>query len=218
MAVLSRGVDEPVTVPEWKRKPGQWAAIDCGLLRNFKVKVLRNPAQRLLYLASILHVADELTDGYISEEALPQLLLEAGCGNRSHVKYLVKAGLWIPDKHKGWWVRDYLDYNPPKTYWEARREANRTKQADLRERQRAERVTRYVTGDVPGDVTDITVRKSKSSLSIASPPTDSTATQPLKPAAQPVRPTDYGEPDMTGPTTLGGELEALMGRLKAGAE
>lgn len=124
-----------MTDPEpWRpNRTGPWAAVDAGLLRNPKVAALRPPA-RWLYVAGILHCADELTDGRIARHALPRLLLEAGA-RRPNIAELEAAGLWEAEPD-GWAVRDYLAWNPPKTHWESQRKRNAEKQSAWRERQR----------------------------------------------------------------------------------
>lgn len=122
---------------DWRpNRDGSWAALDVGMLRNRKTRGL-TAAQALLYVAGILHCADELTDGEIARNVLPQLRLESRA-RPSDVAHLVDSGLWV-ETPGGWSVVGYLDWNPPKQWWEGRRKANARRQAEWRDRNRAAR-------------------------------------------------------------------------------
>lgn len=202
------------------RRDGPYAAISCGMFRHRKFLKI-SPLARLLHIAAICYCADELTDGHIEPEALGHLYLDAGA-NKKHLHELENIGLW--KGHGPWQIHDYLDWNPSKAWWDERRRRDREKKAAQRRKQQMS------PGDTPEDSPGESAEESptekrreekrelKQLRSVASPATDSHATLPSNQPPNPVRPTGYGELVMADPTTLGGELEALMGRLKeAGA-
>lgn len=82
---------------------------------------------RALYLAGLCHCASGLTDGFISTKALAMVASDAGV-KVSQARVLERLGLWQEDLG-GWWVHDYLEYNPTaesvKRLRKARAEAGR---------------------------------------------------------------------------------------------
>lgn len=119
---------------EWSPavRPGAWAAVDTGLLRHRKMAGLRGPAV-VLYLACVLHCAEELTDGRVREHAVRRLLLEARA-RRSDFAQLVDAGLLELDPDgDGWTVGSYLEWNPPRQWWDKKRAQGRERQQRYRE-------------------------------------------------------------------------------------
>ena len=135
-------------------RDGPWIALDCGALRDPRVRPL-GAAAKLLYIAGLCHCGDELTDGLIEPHALAGLYRETGARSRD-VAALVAAGLWEPleprtshdlattsprTSHRGrhaYRVRNYLKWNPSRAEWEKRRADNAKRQAAYRERQENE--------------------------------------------------------------------------------
>ena len=128
---------------EWRAsRSGPWAAVDAGLLRHPKVERLHRAQARLLYLALILHCADELTDGLVSDACLPRLMQSTGA-RRPDLEALENVGLISRESDENltgicgeWRVNGYLDWNPSRAHWERQREANARRQAEWRDRQR----------------------------------------------------------------------------------
>jgi hypothetical protein len=90
-----------------------WARLDDAYYRHPKVQAA-GAYGMCLDIAGICYAADHATDGFIPDVALPTLLAFA---NRTQHKeaaaQLVKVGRWLRDEDRGgWWVHDFLDYNP----------------------------------------------------------------------------------------------------------
>ena len=99
-----------------------WTRIDDGFRTNIKVRKA-GPDGVLLYLYGLLHCNTNLTDGYIDNVFLPQILADAFCKtHKVTVKKLVDCGLWI-EVEGGYQVNDYLEYNFTKEEIEKRRQA-----------------------------------------------------------------------------------------------
>lgn len=99
-----------------------WTRIDDGFRTNIKVRKA-GPDGVLLYLYGLLHCNTNLTDGYIDNVFLPQILADAFCKTpKVTVKKLVDCGLWI-EVECGYQVNDYLEYNFTKEEIEKRRQA-----------------------------------------------------------------------------------------------
>lgn len=107
-----------------------WAKLDDALFSNPKI-IRAAPLARSLYVAGLCHCASGLTDGIIDRSAVPLLLAQTGAP-RTAVRSLLDVGLWI-DHGDTYEVKDYLQYNPPRSRTEAEREAARKR----KERQRA---------------------------------------------------------------------------------
>lgn len=132
------GENEHQADADWRpNRTGPWAALDAGLLRNAKLERLPRASCGLLYVACVLHCADELTDGFVPAAAMRRLLLAAHA-KRPDVVELVASGLLVErEDASGWDVHGYLEWNPPRAYWEHQKARNASKQAAWRERQRA---------------------------------------------------------------------------------
>ena len=105
-----------------------WLKIDDQYLLNPKVAAAGLEG-RALHMASLIYCAGQLTDGFIPLTVLGILEGLAGVPNlQAAVATLVEVGLWDVAEN-GWWVHDYLDYNPT-------REAVTAKRAESKERMR----------------------------------------------------------------------------------
>ncbi len=112
-----------------------WSKIDDKFLDNPKVDAAGPLAEHLL-LRAIIHCNCNETDGLVTKTALSKI----GFGLPKipeRVNALLSAGLWTVNEGGGWWIHDFLEYNPSKASLKAKR-------AKETERQRKYRAT----GDV----------------------------------------------------------------------
>jgi hypothetical protein len=99
-----------------------------------------------LDVAGICYASRHLTDGFIAEGAVGQLVSLKGITLEGAddddvmarlVARLVDTGRWERDDERGgWWVHDYLDYNPSAADVQERRAEDRRRKASIRERKR----------------------------------------------------------------------------------
>lgn len=101
-----------------------WVKLDDAFFRNPKVTAVP-PLARLLYVASLCHCADSLSDGEVCERDLPMLHLQAGSAPK-HVAKLVENGLWI-EHETSYWIPDFLAYNPSRKTVLDQREAGKVR-------------------------------------------------------------------------------------------
>jgi hypothetical protein len=92
----------------------RWVKIDTSYLRNPKIIAI-SPHAVLLHLASILWTGDQLTDGHIPQQALPELELQARIPRRDRYTSgcqheLIAAHLWLPNGD-GFELHDYTSMN-----------------------------------------------------------------------------------------------------------
>src|ERR1700730_15830050 len=107
-----------------------WARMDDGRALNAK---MRRVALEALGLddAAICQAAADLSDGFVSDDTVELLAIAHGCKQWSRpVKRLVDEKRWErEDKLAGYWIHDYLEYNPSRAEvlaaGEQRREAGR---------------------------------------------------------------------------------------------
>lgn len=162
-------------------RPGAWAAVDVGLLRHRKLAALRGRAD-VLYLACVLHCADELTDGRVRQHAVRRLLLEARA-RRVDFNELVAAGLLADAQDgDGWDVVGYLEWNPPRSYWDRKRAQSAQRQQRWREARREAKGPANRHGSTEGNALqeggsnalrnagDVTKDKERSSRALAGQP------------------------------------------------
>jgi len=109
-----------------------WAKLDDSFFEHPKA-VAVTPTARLLFLASLAHSAKHLTDGVVAVGYLPTIRASAGASKR-HVAELVKIGLW-EDHPAGYFIHDWLDYNPPAERVLAKRAAAKLRMSELRSRE-----------------------------------------------------------------------------------
>lgn len=165
-----------MTDSEWSPavRPGAWAAVDTGLLRHRKLAGLKGRAD-VLYLACVLHCADDLTDGRVRSSAAARLLAEARA-RRADFDHLVAAGaLEVAEDGDGWTVPGYLEWNPPRAWWDRKRELGRERQKRFREAARRKNTGLEPGGNALGDelrnglrnAGDVTKDKERSSRALA---------------------------------------------------
>lgn len=127
-------------------RPGAWAAVDVGLLRHRKLAGLRGRAD-VLYLACVLHCAEDLTDGRVRAHAARRLLLDARA-RRSDWGELVAAGLLEPAADgDGWTVPGYLEWNAPRAWRDHQRALAAQRQQRYREAQARRKADGSSTGN-----------------------------------------------------------------------
>lgn len=84
-------------------------------------------AVRGLDEAAICHCGHDETDGFVSDEALEDLAHHHGVALKGTVKLaetLVSMDRWSRVEG-GWWIKDYLDFNPSHADLEAARKRDR---------------------------------------------------------------------------------------------
>lgn len=86
-----------------------WLKLDDGFVEHPRVDPLSHKAFRLHVTAMCLS-ARKLTDGYVSEKDAKLCRTQAGVPVAT-VAELEESGLWERNGD-GWYIRDYLDYNP----------------------------------------------------------------------------------------------------------
>lgn len=87
-----------------------WVKLDDQFFRNPKALAAGKDG-RALYLAGVCFCAAQLTDGWLATEALPGVAADAGV-KVSVARLLERVGLWEQGVG-GFWIHDYLKYNPP---------------------------------------------------------------------------------------------------------
>lgn len=89
-----------------------WYRMDENFAENDKVSKLKHPAFRL-HVAALGYCSRNLTDGYVSDRAVRVLGAILEFPTPRHVAQLVEVELWAPDENAGgYWINDYLVYNP----------------------------------------------------------------------------------------------------------
>lgn len=100
-----------------------WARMDDGYLGHPKI-LEAGPWAELLDLRSIIWCAKYETDGLVTRSALQSI----GRGIPkvpARVLSLIEVGRWLVNDGGGWWVHDFLKYNPSKAEKETQREQGR---------------------------------------------------------------------------------------------
>ncbi len=120
-----------------------WVRINDDLFQHRKVFPL-TPEAKLVYIASITQANQQRTDGFLTRRMVSLIIRLVNIDN-DPTDELVEAQLWLPTSD-GWWIHDYLDYQPSAAAITARREGDA-------ERQRRHRGRHGVTNGVTNDVT-----------------------------------------------------------------
>lgn len=90
-----------------------WIKIDDSYFTHRKIVQLTGPAI-LMDLTGIAYCARELTDGYVADGAVLLVSALAKVGDPApHVEELARVVRWERGDG-GWWIHDYLDYQPSK--------------------------------------------------------------------------------------------------------
>lgn len=100
-----------------------WARMDDGYMDHPKIMEVGLMAE-MLDRRAIEHAAKYETDGLITRSAIRRIGRDI-TKVPSRVLALVEVGRWTVNEGGGWWIHDYLKYNPSKVQKEAQREAGR---------------------------------------------------------------------------------------------
>lgn len=107
--------------------------LDDGFSEHRKVDVLSHGAFRL-HTSGLCYCARELTDGFVPDVRVPRLMPNY---KASFLAELTDASMWLPSPG-GYSIHDYLDWNKPRAWWEAKREADAKRLAKWREKNAAQ--------------------------------------------------------------------------------
>lgn len=105
-----------------------WVRIDEGFPEHPKV-LDAGPLAAWLHVCAIAYCNRQLTDGYISQSALPRL--SDGKRTKALAARLVGVGLW-ETVDSGWLIHDYLHFQPSKASVETERAKARERMANAR--------------------------------------------------------------------------------------
>ena len=111
-----------------------WVRLDDRFPSHRKVALLSDRAFRL-HVSAICWCAENLTDGHIADRELP--LITRLRNVKATAKQLEDAGLW-DRSDAGWFVHDYLDYNPSRDQVLAERKKNAERQERFRRRKKSQ--------------------------------------------------------------------------------
>lgn len=120
-----------------------WTKIDDGFHTNPKILGLTDPAFRL-YVTGLNWSVAQLTDGHITEVALPLCLptMRQKPKLERVVAELVAAALWdrcdVHDSPRCWLVHDFTDYQPTRERVETDRERTRERQRRHRDKRKTD--------------------------------------------------------------------------------
>jgi hypothetical protein len=101
-----------------------WAKLDDQFFYNKKVAQVDGSA-KLLYVAGLVYVANQRSDGFIPERAVKFIASTADIANcQDFAKQLLDVGLW-ETVEGGYRIHDYLEWNPTSEQIEATRAARK---------------------------------------------------------------------------------------------
>jgi hypothetical protein len=169
-----------------------------------------------LDLTGMCHCAKYGTDGFVDDDDLPEVLDVLPRSRRSPVLgLLVEVKRWergTKDGHKGYWIRNYLKYNPSRTDQEAEKKRHAEATARWRARQRGDQSRgdpgdSHVTGrdSAPGDSAPSPrgLQKPKGQASVTPPSRDPSPRGGAKRGGDTVTPSQRDGPgDATPPSGL----------------
>lgn len=105
-----------------------WTRLNDGWNRDPAIAGLPRDA-RLFWVDAVTYCNEQLTDGFLSDDVLS--LASPGIGRKrieSWAKTCEIRGVFVRDlDQKGWWIRNFLKYNPTKKQVLAAQEARRAK-------------------------------------------------------------------------------------------
>jgi hypothetical protein len=156
-----------------------WASFETELRHHPKLMAIPDkdrPAALALYVATVLHCAEMLTDGYVSAAVLVLTGEEIGLISAAKKRpmpliladKLVDAGLF--ERHgRGFFVHDYRQYQPTRQDVFERRKSDAERKRRSRGQMKLEPVTEEVT---PGRNNDVTADEQRDSRAHARTRTD----------------------------------------------
>lgn len=112
-----------------------WARFDDGYMDHPKV-MAAGPWAELLDRRAIEHCAKYETDGLVSRAALRRIGRDIP-RLQQRVDTLVDVGRWRANETGGWWVHDFLEYNPSRAEKQRQREQGRERVRRHRESRNA---------------------------------------------------------------------------------
>lgn len=123
-------------------------------------KLVGDLEARGLDAAGICQCAKDLTDGFVSDTTMLPLIAAGARQPHAIAMRLVLRGRWTRDDERGgYWIHDYLDFNPSREQEMAKRQADKERKAS--ERRKAGRGAsgqfvsgRTTTGQQPGHPAD----------------------------------------------------------------
>jgi hypothetical protein len=107
-----------------------YAKFDDGFADHPKVRQL-TPGGFQLHVAGILHCARWLTDGVVTEDALPDLMRRY---RTAYLEDVLRVGLWRRLGPNLYEIHDYLDWNDSRAKVESRRAKQAEKLRQWREK------------------------------------------------------------------------------------
>lgn len=108
-----------------------WARFDDCYSESPKVEAA-GPWAELLDMRAIIYCARNETDGLVTPTALSKISTSIP-NPKARALRLVEVGRWKPNDHGGWWIHDFLDYNPSKAQLEETRAEGRVRAKRSRE-------------------------------------------------------------------------------------
>lgn len=122
-----------------------WIRIDDLFATHEKV-TNAGPVAQPLHMAGLCYASKHLSDGFVPKSAVPTLVnyeeIDEYFGGKAYqyaIKKLIDEGLWVYDEERrGYWIHDYLDYNPSSEEVEAKRETDRRRKRMTRAGQETE--------------------------------------------------------------------------------
>lgn len=117
-----------------------WSRIDDGYMDHPKI-MDAGPWAELLDRRAMEHCAKYDTDGLVTKSGLRRISRDIP-KVAARVLALVECGRWEVNENGGWWVHDFLKFNPSKAQRESIRESGR-----LRQKKWRDAVTNDVTND-----------------------------------------------------------------------
>lgn len=134
-----------------------WARMDDGYMDHPKV-MDAGPWAELLDRRGIEHCAKYETDGLVTKSGLRRISRDIP-KVPARVLALVEVGRWTVNEGGGWWIHDYLLFNPSKAEKETQRAAGR------------ERVRKHRLSTSGNTVTNASRSKGRGGESVATPKT-----------------------------------------------
>ncbi len=127
-----------------------WARFDDQYTDNPKI-LEAGPWAELLDMRAIIYCARMETDGLISRAALKRI--SHGIPKAAErVTMLLEVGRWTVNEGGGWWIHDYLAYNPSKAQRAAERARGRERVAKHRSSTGGNAVTNAYQSKGTGEV------------------------------------------------------------------
>lgn len=118
-----------------------WVKIDDKWSNHPKL-IIVGPLGKALYMDALCYASQYLTDGFIPELVAAQLCYQFNefensgniPDNEEPIKWLCNQGLWDrADDERGYWIHDYLEFNPSRAQVESDRDAAKARMRRVRD-------------------------------------------------------------------------------------